>query len=138
MGGKIMPEIAIALPFTIDPYGKVTTTTDQSKIWADRVRSVLGTAVRERVMRSEFGTFIPYTAFDTQEEAQSTIENEVKTAFLNQLPLLSLGSVSSTFDEFTGIINITVIYALPNDQQVSTTIGLASIKGTTPIYEESL
>lgn len=133
-----MPEIAMALPFSIDPYGKVTTTTEQSKIWADRVRSVIGTAYRERVMRSEFGTSIPYTAFDSQEEAQNRIENEIRNAFLIQLPLLTLSSVSSSFDEYTGFIYITVIYALPNDQKVSTTIGLASIKGTIPIYEESL
>jgi phage baseplate assembly protein W len=51
-----MAEKTIALPFSVDPYGKVTVASDQSKIWADRVRSVIGTFLRERVMRPEFGT----------------------------------------------------------------------------------
>ena len=55
-----MSEIAMSLPFSIDPYGKVSSTTDQKKIWADKVRSVLGTALRERVMLPTFGTLIPY------------------------------------------------------------------------------
>lgn len=133
-----MSETTISLPFSIDPYGKISTTTDQSKIWADRVRSVIGTAVKERVMNPEFGTRIPYTAFETQEEADLRIEDEARTAFLQQLPLLSLQSVSSAFDEYTGIITLEVVYALPNDRKVSTTIGLAAINGNLPLYEETL
>ena len=133
-----MSETTLSLPFSIDPYGKVTTTTEQSKIWADRVRSVIGTAVKERVMNPEFGTRIPYVAFETQEEADLRIEDEARTAFLQQLPLLSLQSVSNNFDEYTGVISIEVIYALPNDKKVSTTIGLAAINRNLPIYEETL
>jgi phage baseplate assembly protein W len=133
-----MSETTISLPFSIDPYGKINATTDQSKIWADRVRSVIGTAVKERVMNPEFGTRIPYTAFDTQEEADLKIEDEARTAFLQQLPLLSLESVSSVFDEYTGVITLEVVYALPNDRKVSTTIGIAAINGNLPIYEETL
>ena len=46
-----MAEKTLALPFSVDPYGKISVTSEQSKIWADRVRSVIGTTLRERVMR---------------------------------------------------------------------------------------
>lgn len=133
-----MAEVAISLPFRIDPYGKVAVSTDQQKIWADRVRSVLGTALKERVMQPLFGTEIPYSVFHTQEDASILIERETQTAFETQLSLLRLQSVTTTFDEFTGIISVSTVYDLPNNAQVETVIGIAYIQGTNPIYQETL
>lgn len=133
-----MAEKTIALPFSIDPYGKVTITSDQSKIWADRVRSVMGTFLRERVMRPEFGTDIPYSVFNTQEAAQQEISTETAQAFNQHLPLLTLDSVSSSFDSYSGVINVTITYKLPNDIVVDTTIGILTVRGNIPPYEENL
>ena len=131
-----MAEKAIALPFSINSFGRVTDTTEMSKIWADRVRSVIGTALRERVMLPDFGTDIPSSVFETTEEADSQIQTEVIRAFNEQLSALTLDEVSSTFDEFTGVMNVDITYALPNDEVVNTSIGLVSIAGTAPVYEE--
>jgi phage baseplate assembly protein W len=133
-----MAEVAISLPFRVDPYGKIAVSTDQQKIWADRVRSILGTALKERVMQPLLGTEIPYSIFQTQEDASILIERETQAAFETQLPLLSLQSVTTTFDEFTGIINVSTVYDLPNTTQVETVIGIAYIQGTNPIYQETL
>ena len=133
-----MAEHTIALPFSIDPYGKVTMSSDQSKIWADRVRSVIGTFLRERVMRPEFGTRIPYSIFNTQESAQQEVSVETAQAFNQHLPLLTLNSVSSSFDSYSGVINVTIIYKLPNDIVVDTSIGILTVRGNTPPYEENL
>lgn len=133
-----MPEVAISLPFGVDRYGKVGSTTDQSKIWADRVRSLIGTSLRERVMRPNFGTVIPFALFETSEVASTEIETEVKSAFLKFLPTLSLQEVTASFDEANNVINTSVIYALPNDEVVTTNIGLVVLRGKTPIYEELL
>lgn len=133
-----MTEKTIALPFSIDPYGKVTMSSNQSKIWADRVRSVIGTFLRERVMRPEFGTRIPYSVFNTQESAQQEISTETVQAFNQHLPLLTLNSVSSSFDSYSGVINVTITYKLPNDIVVDTSIGILTVRGNTPPYEENL
>lgn len=133
-----MTEKTIALPFSIDPYGKVTMSSNQSKIWADRVRSVIGTFLRERVMRPEFGTRIPYSVFNTQESAQQEISTETAQAFNQHLPLLTLNSVSSSFDSYSGVINVTITYKLPNDIVVDTSIGILTVRGNTPPYEENL
>ena len=139
MGRKcIVAEVTISLPFKIDSYGKVGVSNDQQKIWADRVRSVIGTAVKERVMRPLFGTEIPYSVFNTQEEAEIIIQRETQAAFEGQLPLLTLQSVTTTFDEFTGIINVSTVYGLPNSAQVETVVGIAYIQGNKPIYEETI
>jgi|694.fasta_scaffold05250_11 phage baseplate assembly protein W len=131
-------EVAISLPFSIDPYGKVSQTKDQSKIWADKVRSVVGTAVNERVMRPLFGTDIPLAIFENQDSAADIVQDLVTTSFNTQLPRLDLQSVNTAFDSFTGTINLEIIYALPNEEVVSTTIGFIALSGNLIPYEENL
>jgi phage baseplate assembly protein W len=131
-------ETALSLPFTIDPYGKVQDTTDQSKIWSDRVRAVVGTNLRERVMYPDFGTLVGASFMETDETAEAQIITEVQRAFTLHLDLLKLQSVTASFDPYLNTTNVSIIYDLPNNEQVNTTVSLASIDTTTPIYEENL
>jgi len=133
-----MAEITIALPFSVDPYGKVSSTTNQSKIWADRVRSIIGTTLRERLMRPTLGTLIPYALFESATTAEAEVTSEVRKAFDSQLPLLNLQETTVTIDEYTNIMNATIVYNLPNNETVTTNIGLILIDGTKPAYEELL
>lgn len=133
-----MAEIALSLPFSIDGYGAVRTSSDQSKIWSDRVRSVLGTTIRERVMAPQIGTLIPFALFETETSASSQVEREVIQAFAEQLKLLTLTKVNVTIDQYTNVLTIEVIYGLPNDEVVSTVVGVVAVSGANPIYEELL
>lgn len=129
-------EKAISLPFSIDTFGMLGTTTEQSKIWADRVRSVLGTSLRERVMRPTLGTLIPFSLFNGIETAVVEIKDEVQSAFGKQLSLLTLKNTEVQHDIYNNILTITVTYALPNQEINKTTIGYITIRGTLPLYEE--
>lgn len=133
-----MAEYAISLPFSVDSYGKISSTTDQSKIWADRVRSVLGTTIRERVMRPNFGTLIPFALFNTETGAVSQVEAEVNKAFSQQLGLLTLQEVNVTVDQYTNVLTVEAVYGLPNNEVVSTVVGLVLVDGANPIYQELL
>ena len=131
-------ESAISLPFSIDPYGKVSSTTSQSKIWQDRVLSVIGTTLRERVMRPAFGTLVPYAMFESEDDAQAEVRNEISQAFRQQLNLLTLDKVVVNFDEYTNQVTVSVTYDLPNKQseKLTTTVGLISLAGKNPSLEE--
>ena len=129
-------EKAISLPFSIDTFGMLGTTTDQSKIWADRVRSVLGTSLRERVMRPTLGTLIPFSLFNGIETAVVEIKDEVQSAFGKQLSLLTLKNTEVQHDIYNNVLTITVTYSLPNQEINKTTIGYITIRGTLPLYEE--
>lgn len=131
-------EKAIALPFSIDPFGKVTSTSEQTKIWADRVRSVVGTTIKERVMRPTFGSTIAFKVFESQELAEQDIKSNVEKVFSEQLSVLTLKQVDTLFDEYTGTINASITYSLPNDTIANTTIGLVTILGNNPPTEELL
>lgn len=133
-----MSEKALSLPFSIDSFGSVSVTVDQSKIWSDRVRSVLGTMLRERVMRPTFGTVIPYSLFNGGEPAIDEVKSEVTKAFTTQLQLLNLESTNVTLDQYTNVMNVEVVYALPNNEVVSTVVGLVLVDGANPLYQELL
>ena len=133
-----MNEKAISLPFSVDSYGGVTVTSEQSKIWADRVRSVLGTMLRERVMRPDFGTIIPYSLFNGETSAVDEVRSEVSKAFSSQLPLLTLEKTNITYDDYTNVMSVEVVYDLPNNEVVSTVVGLVLVDGANPLYQELL
>jgi phage baseplate assembly protein W len=127
---------AISLPFSLDSFGNIAKATTPQKFWGDRVRSVIGTALRERVMQPDFGTNIPFTIFNNQDQASVQIQNAVEQAFPEWLPSLDLGDVTVTTDDVSGEIKVLITYSLPDKKEVSTEIGFVSIDSTNPFYEE--
>ena len=133
-----MAEVTLALPFSINAYGEVTSTTDQRKIWADRVRFVIGTNLQERILNPDFGTLVPSAFMQTGDDAMSLITAEVERAFPTFLPLLTLNSVDVSFDEYTGTTNVNVTYGLPNGEVTDTVVAITYIGGNQISVEENL
>jgi phage baseplate assembly protein W len=131
-------ERAISLPFRIDDFGNIASTISQEKIWADRVRSAVGTRLNERVLTQEYGTEIPAAALNSADLAITSIEEEVETAFIRDLPTLELESVIAAYDESTGVVSAEVSYFLPSKEQTSVVIGIATLLNNNPIQEELL
>lgn len=130
-----MAEIAIALPFRVDPSGNIAVANTQSKIWADRVRGVIGTTFRERIMRSQFGSALVESLFEEADETTLDISSQVQEAFIDFLPDLTLVDVVVTDDSQNGTMNVEVTYQLPNEKEVTTTIGYVEIRGSLPPIE---
>lgn len=137
MRSSVTP-IAISLPFRIDEFGNVATTTDDQKIAADRVRSVVGTAIGERVYRPDFGTTIPSRLFDSAEVVEELISSDIGRAMSKYLPTISLSEVIVRYDDRENIIEVEVLYQLPGGVDSSTTIGIADILNNEIIREELL
>lgn len=131
-------ETTISLPFRVTSYGTIASTTEQTKIWSDRVRAVIGTNIRERIMNPDFGTLVPEAFMQTQDDAETLIRNEVERGFAKFLDLLTLSSVDVSYDEYSSTTNVVITYDLPNSEQTSTTIAVVSILGTLPSTQENL
>jgi len=131
-------EKAISLPFSIDTFGMIGSTSEQPKIWADKVRSVIGTSIRERVMRPTFGTLIPYSLFNGEENALLEVADETREAFGKRLPLLTLIDVTVEPGSAPGELTVDITYSLPNQEVQKTSIGFINIQGILPAYEERL
>lgn len=127
--------VGISLPFSIDEFGNVAVTTNQSAIWSHKVRSVIGTAIKERLFRPDFGTQIPTRLFDSAETVIDAINSDVGAAFSKYLTTLGLDEVLVNYDESENIISLEIIYSLPDNTQQSVTIGIASIDGNKIISE---
>jgi len=129
-------EVAISLPFMIDQTGKVAFASTQEVIWADRVKSIIGTAVRERIMNPNIGTLIPYALFESQEDSIQEVKAEIEKAFAMQLPYLVLVNVNVSLDPTSNVITADLEYSLPNGTDVITNLGVISVIGNKPSYEE--
>jgi hypothetical protein len=138
MGRQIMAEVALTLPFNINAYGSVASTTDQAKIWSDRVRFVIGTNLEERLLDPQFGTLVPEAFMQTAEDADALIAAEVERAFPLQLELLTFQSVDISFDEYTGTTNVNIIYNLPNGEVTDTVVAVTYIGGNNQSVQENL
>jgi phage baseplate assembly protein W len=134
----MITESAISLPFSLNKFGKIATTSDQSKLWQDRVLSAIGTTVSERPMRVDYGTRIAYELFDTIEATEVHIRQEISDAFTKFLPALTLTDVVVTPNEKTGSISVDIEYSLPNNDQATTSIGVAYISGSNQLIEETV
>lgn len=128
-------EKAINLPFTIGLTGTVEATVSQSKIWADRVLGVVGTAIGERVQRYYFGSKVHLEMFSTASDVQERLPEIVAEAFSSFLPLLTLDKVETSFDSNTGTLTAEVYYTLPDDVKGNVTVGTILIDGNLPFKE---
>lgn len=128
-------EFAIKLPFTLGATGSVEVTTDQNKIWADRVLSVVGTAIGERVQRYYFGSKVHTEFFDTVSGAESNLPEIVAQAFAAYLPLLTLRNVTTDYNKDLGTLEAIIFYSLPNDERAELRVGNISLNGNLPFKE---
>ena len=128
-------EHAISLPFRFTVAGAIEATSDQNKIWADRVLSVIGTTLGERMHAHTFGTKIYDQVFSTVTEASSGIIEGISKAFATWLPTLTLDNVITDYNEFTNQLFIEVRYKLPNNQDSQLTLGSVVIQTNSPIKE---
>ena len=133
-----MAEVAVSLPFALNSYGAINITASQSKIWSDRVLSVIGTLVGERVMQPTFGTEIAQGLFTSTQRMEEVIPVEVEKAFATYLQELTLVDTIIDSDPENGSIYVDIVYGLPNDEQTNTVVALVAIAGKNPPVQENL
>lgn len=112
---------AIALPFSFDSSGLVNHTSDEKKIWQDRVVMVVMTNFTERVMRPDFGSEVSQVVFENTESAKTLIKQAVTVAFSKHLPALSLIDVTFSIDPIDFYLVAEIHYRYGPSKQIETT-----------------
>lgn len=128
--------IAMTLPFSINRFGGISTSSDQKKIWSDRVRSAVGTAITQRVMRPTYGTVIPQLLFDSVDVVSAALESEINKVFATYLPALIFEESIIEYDERQNVLSIDVRYRLPDGEVELVTLGVATLNGNQIIRED--
>jgi phage baseplate assembly protein W len=131
-------ESAVKYPFSFDVRGNVVMTTSQQEIWANRVYLGVSTAIGERVMRPTYGTSISETLFDTQSAVEENLRKDISSLFANEFSLLVLNDVTVSFDQGTSTLTADINYTIPNQTEQSVSVGVVTINGNNPAYEENL
>lgn len=109
---------AISLPFRLDGYGRIATTSDTARIWADRARSVVSTQPGERVMRPTFGCSLPEDVLSAMDATPALVEAQVQDSFATWLPELTFTGLDVVeMSEADGEISVNVTYEVPTVQQ---------------------
>ena len=127
-----MTERAISLPFSFDSSGALSYTTDEKKIWQDRVVLVIMTRLNERVMRPTFGSTTGNSVFESESTAESAIRQAISAGFAQWLKPLSLTNVTVTADPADGYLVATVQYKYEkevNEQSVKIKTAILSRSG---------
>jgi phage baseplate assembly protein W len=115
---------AISYPFTLDPFGVVESTENQTKIYQDRVLTLLSTAVGERPMRPTYGTDVARAMFENQTDAKKAIDQAIRKAISTWIPEVDVDSVNVTTFDDSGKVGVEVNIILPDF--TSTTINVLS------------
>lgn len=112
----------ISYPFRISPQGKVADTTDYTKIWVDRVRSVINTEIGDRVMRPTFGVDTTSAILNVGTPAESDLTSNIADAFTRLLPSVHLVSVTPNMDDYNQALDVEVVFTCPDMTTTSTTV----------------
>jgi phage baseplate assembly protein W len=105
---------AISVPFRFDGFGKVAVNTDPRRVWAARVKSVMGTARGQRVMRPEFGSAIPSNLFSVTSATPGYVEASVRSAAAQWLPGVEIVRVVTESNPEEVEVSIDVEYRIPS------------------------
>ena len=135
-GNSSYTETSLSVPFKIDSNGDVKLSTTSSAVWNDRIQSVIGTSLNERVMMPDFGTNLNNTLWAGETEIKKGIQTTINTAFTKWLPYLRVLEIQVGNLTTNNEMYVNIRYELPNNTSTSTIIGLVGLNGNAlPIQE---
>lgn len=121
-----MAQRAISLPFSFDSSGGVTYTTDEVKIWQDRIAIVVMTRLNERVMRPTYGSNTQKVALENFHSAVILAKQEIAAALSTWLPSVTLISVDGIRDQQDpDRLNIEIVFKYGNSNEATVLIKTA-------------
>jgi phage baseplate assembly protein W len=124
--------VAITFPYTIDPNGIAQYTESATKIYVDRVLTLLSYYVGQRPMLPTYGVDWSKSLFENDSNAQVAIPLAISEAIGKWIPEVSVTAVDFVGDSTDGTENVIVSLKLPDDTLTSLTIntGTISYSGT--------
>lgn len=126
---------AISFPFTLDPFGALETTDLPSKIWTDRVLTLLSTNIGQRPILTDYGTDIMRYLFENENNTALGIDQAIRSAIANWLPEISVKeiSISNVDSEGRIVINLTILLPDSTIKTLDVSRAIFSLDGTITI-----
>jgi len=118
---------ALSFPYTISPAGVVVYTQSPTKIYLDRVLTLLSYYVGQRPMEPRYGVDWSRSLFENDNNARIAIPIAISEAVSKWIPQVSVTSVEFSGENINGTENVIVSLKLPDDTLTSLTINTATI-----------
>lgn len=118
--------IAISYPFTLDGFGKIVTADQYTKVYLDRVLTLLSTNIRQRPILQTYGSDVGSISFESNNELEASISNIITSAISTWLPDIAVNKVTVGLPDENGIADITLIVKLPNGNVSSVALTTAT------------
>lgn len=117
--------ISISYPFTLDAFGKTNSTYRESKIYLDKLVTLLSTNIGQRPMLPEYGTDIATALFENDNDFVAAVRAAITTAVARWIPAITISSLEISTPDFDGYSSIILGIELPNDTTTSITVNSA-------------
>lgn len=127
---------AISYPFTLDLFGKLDAVTTESKIYLDRLLTLLSTPIGQRPWNPDYGTDIARALFENDNDFYVAARVAITDAVARWLPELRVDSLTLEQINEDGYANIAIVVELPNDRLASVSISSA-VFGANGIIESA-
>jgi phage baseplate assembly protein W len=106
--------VTISYPFTLDPLGRIVTTSDANKIYLDKVMILLSTAVGQRPMNPLYGTDIFRALYECGGDYNQALIEVIQRAMATHLPMISVEEIEITDPDDSGISLVNISFGFPD------------------------
>jgi phage baseplate assembly protein W len=126
---------AISFPFTLDPFGALETTDLPSKIWTDRVLTLLSTNIGQRPILTDYGTDIMRYLFENENNTALGVDQAIRSAIANWLPEILVKEISITNVDSEGrfVVDLTILLPDSTIKTLDVSKAILSLDGTITI-----
>jgi phage baseplate assembly protein W len=124
---------ALSFPYTISPSGVAQYTESPTKIYLDKVLTLLSFYVGQRPMEPKYGVNWNKSLFENDGDAQIAIPIAISEAISTWIPQVKVNAVEFVGENTNGTENVVISLKLPDDTLTSLTINTSTINynGTT-------
>jgi len=121
---------AISYPFKIDTFGRLTSTEDVSKIYLDKLYTLLSTMVGSRPMRPDYGLDIRRALYENGNDEKAAILYAINQAVRKWLPMLKIEQIDVTDTSINGESTVSVQVNLPDSTTGTVAVSTSKIMST--------
>lgn len=114
--------LSISYPYTLDSNGVVTSTVDATKIYLDKVITLLSTNVGQRPLLPTYGVDWSKALFENDSDAKKAVPQAIRLAVAQWLPEVTINDVIIMSNNYDGIQNVNILLTLPDNTTSSLVI----------------
>jgi phage baseplate assembly protein W len=118
----VMTLYSINFPYTFDPKGVLENNRSATKMYLDRVVTLLSTNIGQRPMLLDYGVDWSKALFENDQDAKAAIPAAINAAMDRWLPDIIINDIELSSNGIDGIVNVLMSLTLPNNNVANLTV----------------